>query len=158
MKHSEFVKMAEHPDFVWGIRGFYRPIWKVYGLSGAPFVFLLPLLLLALAMAIPAYGVLSGRPLLVIWALPAILAFLMGNPGLNMIILAPPVIVAGIGGILSLFLGPIHLLAGLLPFGILFVIGMIKGVTMLKLENDLRESSDLFDNLNGSGLLLFPGT
>jgi hypothetical protein len=115
MEHSDFTARCKGSDVFWGVNGFYRPVFRIWGsVKGVLFV----LLALGILSASIAYGVFVmsvGKPLSLFWLLPCLFGFLLGNPGLNGFELAFFGLVAVVGVILSFIFGGHHVIGACFP-------------------------------------------
>ena len=79
MEHSEFIARCERRDAFWGVKGFFRPVFRIWGSATG---MLIVLVTAAILSATPAYGVLlilAGKPLSLLWLLPCMFGFYAGN-------------------------------------------------------------------------------
>lgn len=70
-----------------------------------------------------------------------VLAFLVGRPNLNMIAGFPWLLCFLIGVVCAIFFGRLHVISGFLPFVTWVLSGAHRGMTMVAMEDELRESS-----------------
>ena len=158
MKHPEFVERARGNSFLWGVRGFYRPVGIVWGVGGLLAALAVTFVVLAPVSAFIIYGVWSAHYGALIWTLPIMLAFLSGGPALNAIDLSKWIICALVGLVCGEFFGPVHLVGGLLPGLTWFLVGAQKGATMMAMEDRLQHSAESYERLRKAGLLIVSET
>ena len=156
MEHNEFVEKSGGSGSVpvWGIRGFYRPVYLVWGLFGLLDALAVSLLVLTPAIGFVCYCVWSARYAALIWTFPMIRAFLSGRPNLNMIAGLPWILCIFIGMVCAFFFGRLYFVGGSLPFVTWVLSGAQKGMTMEEMEDELRESAETYKKLQESGTLL----
>ncbi len=157
MEYSEFVTKIKEPNFQWGVKGFYRPVYLVWGPLRSLPIALFALAILGLGVGFAVYSFYIGKPLSAIWIIPSLFAFFAPIPSLNCISGIPYGIFAIIGLILALFLGSHHLFAGLIPGITWLAMGVLKGTTMVGIGDELVKSKDLYDRLRTDGTLFFKG-
>jgi hypothetical protein len=156
MKHSEFIQRIEEPGFLWGVRGFYRPAIRLWGVRGA-----LPIMLGAFGILLPTVGIAvyclhTGKYLSLIWVLPSLFAFLTSSPGLNAIALGSYFLIIMAGIIIGVISGGFHhLVAGFIPGITWFAVGALKGTTMVAMEEELKESEDSYHRFRADDTLFF---
>ena len=76
MEHKDFIARCEGPDVFWGVKGFFRPVFRIWGSAKG---ILIVLVAAAMFSATLAYGVLlilAGKPLSLFWLLPCLFGFL----------------------------------------------------------------------------------
>jgi hypothetical protein len=157
MEHDEFVEKTRGDEIVWGVRGFLRPVFYVWGTGGLAVVVAMSILVLTPALGFGVYCFSHHKYVAMAWALPAVLAFIAGKPNLNCIAGSVWVICALVGWVLSIFFGPYHLVGGLLPGLTWFLAGALRGTTMVSMGDRLRESPEAYRKLKESGLMSFRG-
>ena len=158
MEHSEFIARCERPDAFWGVKGFFRPVFRIWGSAKGILIVLVTATIFSATLAYGVLLILTGKPLSLFWLLPSLLGFYAGNPGLNGLQGAVFAIVAVAGVILSFIFGGHHVIGGLLPGSSWFAMGTLKGSTMVAMQDRLMESKALYENLRDDGTLFFRGT
>jgi hypothetical protein len=156
MEHSEFISRCEGPDVFWGVKGFFRPVFRIWGSAQGILIAFVAAAILSATLAYGLFLILSGKPLSLFWLLPCLFGFFAGNPGLNAIAGAGYVIVAVVGVILSFIFGGHHVIGGFLPGISWFAMGALKGSTMVAMQDKLMESKALYEDLRDDGTLFFP--
>lgn len=158
MEHEEFVERVRNESILWGVKGFYRPVFLARGTGGLVAVVVESIFALVPALAFIGYCVLRQEYVPPAWALPTTLAFLMGTPGLNCISGLPWGICAIVGFVLQIFFGPLHLIGGLLPGLTWFLSGAVRGTAMGALESKLLESPETYRKLQEEDVLILHRT
>jgi len=155
MEHSDFITRCEGPDVFWGVKGFFRSVFRVWGSDKGILIVLVAAAILSTSIAYGLFLISVGKPLSLFWLLPCLFGFFTGNPGLNGLELAFFVIVAVVSVILSFIFGGHHVIGGLLPGISWFAMGVLKGSTMVAMQERLMESRALYENLRDDGILFF---
>ena len=155
MEHSEFIARCEGPDVFWGVKGFFRPVFRILGSAKGILIVVVSAAIMSATLAYGLLLILAGKPLSLFWLLPCLLGFYAGNPGLNGLQGAVFAIVAIAGVILSFIFGRHHVIGGLLPGISWFAMGALKGSTMVAMQDKLIESKALYENLRDDGTLVF---
>jgi hypothetical protein len=155
MEHSEFIARCEGPDAFWGVKSFFRPVFRIWGSAKGILIVLVTAAILSATLAYGVLLILAGKPLSLFWLLPCLFGFYAGNPGLNGLQGAVFVIVAVVGVILSFIFGGYHIIGGLLPGISWFAMGALKGSIMVAMQDKLMESKALYENLRDDGTLVF---
>ena len=87
-----------------------------------------------------------------------VLAFLVGRPNLNLIAGFPWLLCFLIGVVCAIFLDwLLHLVGGSLPFVTWVLSGAHRGMTMVAMEDELRESAEAYNKLKKAGVLVVRG-
>ena len=152
MEHSAFVSSHQKTEFLWGVNGFYRPLFRICGPTQGAVAVGASVAVLACSFGYAAWVLHSGTYLALLWLLPSLYGFLAGHPGLNGIELLLYVGLAIFG---SLF-GEHHVVGGLLPGLSWFAMGAIKGVSMGLIGERLARSRELFEAVRDDGTLILP--
>ncbi len=152
MEHSEFVANRERPEFIWGVKGFYRPVFRICGRAEGIFVVSLSVAVVACTVGYATWVVNSGSYGALIWLLPIAYGYLTAHPGLNGIEFLLFVGIAFVG----LLLGAQHIVGGLLPGLSWFAMGAIKGMTIVGIGARLASSKSAFETARDDGILLLP--
>ena len=152
MEHSDFVSRDQKTEFLWGVNGFYRPLFRICGPTQGAIAVGASLAVFACSFGYAAWALHSGSYLALLWLLPSLYGFLAGHPGLNGIELIFYICLAAAG----LFFGEHHVIGGLLPGLSWFAMGMIKGVYMEMIGEKLVRSRELFDATRDDGTLILP--
>ena len=155
MEHSDFITRCEGPDVFWGLKGFFRPAFRIRGSAQGILIVLVAIVILSASITYGLFLIFVGKPLSLFWLLPCLFGFFKGNPGLNGLELALFVIVAVVSVMLSFIFGGHHLIGGLLPGISWFAMGVLKGSTMVAMQESLMESKALYENLRDDGTLFF---
>ena len=154
MEHGEFIARCEGPDVFWGVKGFFRPVFRILGPGKGILIVLVAAAIMSATLAYGVLLILAGKPLSLFWLLPCLFGFYAGNPGLNGLQGAVFVIVAIAGVILSFIFGGHHVIGGLLPGISWFAMGALKGSTMVAMQDKLVESKALYEHLRDDGTLV----
>lgn len=154
MEHDEFVTKSSSGGISWGVQGFFRPVFIVWGIRGLLAVGTLSLLVLAPLLGFAFYSTWHEQFGPLAWVLPGLLAFYAGRPNLNLIAGLPWMGCALAGVLTSFWFGPAHLVGGILPCVSWFLSGALKGTTMMAMGDRLSASKDAYDKLKASGTLL----
>ena len=157
MEHQEFVAKTSAGDMLWGVRGFTRAVFLVWRARGLLYVAVAALFGLMPLLGFAAYSAWRGQYGPLVWILPGALAFYIGKPNLNLIVGLPWLACGLVGLVASAWLGPLHLLGGLVPGVTWLLSGALKGTAMHMMEERLRTSKHSYDRLKASGRLILPG-
>ena len=152
MEHSDFVTSHQRTEFLWGVNGFYRPLFRICGPTQGAIAVGASLAVFACSFGYAAWALHSGSYLALLWLLPSLYGFLSGHPGLNGIELVFYICLATAG----LFFGEHHVIGGLLPGFSWFAMGATKGVSMELIGERLAQSEELFEAARDDGTLLLP--
>ncbi len=152
MEHSDFVTHYERTEFLWGVKGFYRPLFRIWGPTEGAFVVGVSVAVLACSFGYAAWILHSGSYIALLWLLPSVYGFLAGHPGLTGIEL---LLYTGLA-IVGLFLGGHHVIGGLLPGLSWFAIGAIKGISIGMIGENLVRSKELFEAARDDGTHMLP--
>ncbi len=157
MEHIDFITRCEGLDVFWGVKGFFRPVFRIWGSAQGVLIVLVGAAILSASIVYGVFLVLVGKPLSLFWLLPCLFGFFTGNPGLNGLELSVFIIVAVVSVVLSFFFGLHHLIGGLLPGISWFAMGTLKGSTMVAMQDRLMESKALYEKLRDDDTLFFRG-
>ena len=152
MEHSDFVSSHQKTEFLWGVNGFYRPLFRICRPTQGAIAIGASVAVLACSFGYAAWVLHSGSYLALLWLFPSVYGFLAGHPGLNGIELFLYICLAIVG----LLLGEHHVIGGLLPGLSWFAMGIIKGVSMEMIGERLVQSRELFEATRDDGTLLLP--
>jgi hypothetical protein len=155
MEHCDFVMRCQGPDVFWGVKSFFRSVFRILGSAKGILIVLVAAVILSASVAYGLFLIFVGEPLSLFWLLPCLFGFFTGNPGLNGFELAFFVIVAVASVILTFIFGGHHVIGGLLPGISWFAMGVLKGSTMVAMQERLMESRALYENLRDEGILFF---
>lgn len=155
MDHNDFLKRLDDHSHLWGVRRFHPAVRTVLGATGTRRLFLAYVLLLIPCVSLGVFGVIVARYGLLVWCLLSTLGFLVGNPGPTGIGCITCLLLAAIGSVISRAAGVPHLYGGVIVGATWFGSCAIRGVTMLRLEEQLRRSPDCFAKLDMEDNLLF---
>ena len=155
MEHSEFIQKTGKPGFLWGVKGFYSPVVRLWGVTRA-----LPILLGAFVIFLPTvitffYFLHAGKYLSLIWLSVSLFGFITGHPGINAIEGSFYFLIALAGLILGMIFGIHHLIGGIIPIVTWFAVGALKGTTMVDMEEELKGSEDMYKRFRDDGTLFF---
>ena len=157
MEHSEFLAKVKESWFLWGVKGFYQPVAKVWGSRGLLTVVMIATAILLPSVGVAAYAILTHKYFSLFWLVPGMLAFLTGHPGLNCIEGTMYLVVAAIGLVLTFVFGPHHAVGGVIPGITWGAMGALKGTTMACMEDELKKSKELYERLRDDGTLILRG-
>ncbi|MGD9040178.1 MAG: hypothetical protein PVH82_11130 [Desulfobacteraceae bacterium] len=155
MEHSDFITRCEGPDIFWGVKNFFRSVFRIWRPAKGILIVVVAAAIFSASIAYGLFLIFVGKPLSLIWLVLCLFGFLTGKPGLNGLELAFFVIVAVLGVVLSFVLGGHHVIGGLLPGISWFAMGVLKGSTMVAMQERLIESRALYENLRDDGTLFF---
>lgn len=156
MGHDEFVERSRDSRFVWGVRGFWRPVFLVWGPGSLVALGVATLILAGALVTFGIYAIRGGEYVAVAWLVPAAVAWRVGRPDLNCAEGMLWLFSAIAGLVASLFLGALHAMGGILPGLIWVASGAFKGTLMVYMHGRLRESPETYRKLQESGLLILP--
>ena len=152
MEHSDFVSSHQKTEFLWGVNGFYRPLFRICGPTQGAIAIGASVAVLACSFGYAAWVLHSRSYLALLWLFPSVYGFLAGHPRLNGIELLLYICLAIVG----LLLGEHHVVGGLLPGLSWFAMGIVKGVSMEMIGERLAESKELFEAVKADGILILP--
>jgi hypothetical protein len=157
MEHSDFIIRCRGSDVFWGVKGFFRPLFRIWGPARGILIVLVAAAILSASIAYGLYLIFVGKPLSLFWLLPCLFGFFTGHPGLNGFELTVFMIFAVVSVVLSFIFGAYHVIGGLLPGISWFAMGSFKGSTIVAMQDRLIKSKALYEKLRDDGTLFFLG-
>ncbi len=83
MEQSDFASSHQKTEFLWGVNGFYRLLFRICGPTQGAITIGASVAVLACSFGYVAWVLYSGSHLAPLWLFPSVYGFLAGHPGLK---------------------------------------------------------------------------
>jgi len=153
MTHKEFRGKVKGNEILWGVDNFWFSLAHIFRFS-VIWIYLIFISLMAVSSLVVFYFAYNESYWYLIFIIPTLIGCLSGTSNLNLF----EIFIWFLPFLLSLVMGYISGLdfykVGWIPLVSWIVSGVIKGITMTKVEDKLVESEEIYNNLQKRNLVV----